>query len=128
MLAADTNVLVRFLTRDDPVQSPKTLQFIRDNDVWVPVTVVLETEWVLRSAYRYTPDAFCDGVAALAALPRLELQHRREVDRALALHRDGVDFADALHLALGGAGSEFVTFDRGLLTAAKRLGLAVRAP
>ncbi len=128
MLAADTNVLVRFLTRDDPVQSPRSRRLLGDNDVWVPVTVVLETEWVLRSVYSYRPDEFSDGVMALAGLPRLEIQHWSEVDRALALHREGLDFADALHLALAGGCSELATFDRGFLTAARRLGLAVRAP
>jgi predicted nucleic-acid-binding protein len=128
MLAADTNVLVRFLTRDDPVQSPRSRRLLDENDVWVPVTVVLEAEWVLRSVYRYRPDEFCDGINALAGLPRLEIQHRRDVDRALASHREGVDFADALHLSLAGGCSEFATFDRRFVKAGRRIGLAVCAP
>lgn len=128
MLAADTNVLVRFLTRDDPVQSPRSRRLLSANDVWVPVTVVLETEWVLRSVYRYRPEEFCDGVTALAGLPRFQIQHRSEVDRALALHRQGMDFADALHLSLAVGCSEFATFDRSLAAAARKMGLSARAP
>ena len=126
MLAADTNVVVRFLTRDDPVQSPRSRRLLNDNAIWVPVTVVLETEWVLRSVYRFRPDEFADGIVALAGLPRLQIQHRAEVDRALALHRQGVDFADALHLALAADCHEFATFDRGFLRVGRRLGLPLR--
>jgi predicted nucleic-acid-binding protein len=128
MLAVDTNVLIRFLTRDDEVQSPLARRLLSENDVWAPVTVVLEAEWVLRSSYGYRADEFADAISALAGLPRFEIQHGDEVDRALALHREGMDFAEALHLALSRGCSEFATFDRGCLATARRLGLAVRTP
>src|ERR1700759_4260301 len=97
MLAVDTNVVIRFLVRDHPTQSPRARQLLSNNEVWVPITVVLETEWVLRSVIGYTPAQFADAVVALAGLPRLKIQHEREVLTALAAHRTGLDFADALH-------------------------------
>jgi predicted nucleic-acid-binding protein len=127
MLAVDTNVLVRFLTRDDRVQSPKARDVLRDNDVWAPITVVLETEWVLRAVYGFSASQFADAMIAIAGLPRLQIQHSSEVDRALALHRTGMDFADVLHLMLATGCSEMVTFDRPFARAAAREGLPVRA-
>lgn len=127
MLAVDTNVLVRYLTRDHPGQSPRARDLISDNDIWVAVTVVLETECVLRSGYRFAPADFADALCALAGLPRLQLQHPAEVAQALTLHRRGMDFADALHLMLREGCAEFLTFDRRLARLAGRVGQPVRA-
>jgi predicted nucleic acid-binding protein len=51
MLAIDTNLIVRYLTGDHPEQSPKARALIDSEDVFVCTTVLLETEWVLRSVY-----------------------------------------------------------------------------
>ena len=53
MRAIDTNVLVRALVQDDPAQSQRALALLKDHPAYVPVTVVLELEWVLRSRYAY---------------------------------------------------------------------------
>src|SRR3954471_11069924 len=53
MLAVDTNVVVRYVTRDHPEQSPRAKALIDGNDVLLATTVLLETEWVLRSAYGF---------------------------------------------------------------------------
>ena len=55
MLAIDTNLILRYLTGDRPEQSPKARTLIDNEEVFVCTTVLLETEWVLRSAYGYTP-------------------------------------------------------------------------
>lgn len=127
MLAVDTNVLVRYLTRDHPIQSPRARDLIGGNDIWVSVTVVLETEWVLRSGYLLGAADFAAAILALAGLPRVQLQHSAEVGDALTLHRGGMDFADALHLTLREHSVEFLTFDRHLARLAGRTGLPVRA-
>jgi predicted nucleic-acid-binding protein len=128
MLSVDANVLVRFVTRDDPAQSPRARDLLRDQDTWAGVTVVLETEWVLRSAYRYTPGDFAAAVAILGGLSRLQIEEAEHVQKALAWHVEGMDFADALHAALSDHCEAFVTFDKPCLEAAGRLGFAAREP
>ena len=52
MVAIDTNVLVRLLTADDAAQHRVALKLFSSNEKYIPDSVVLETEWVLRAAYR----------------------------------------------------------------------------
>jgi predicted nucleic-acid-binding protein len=54
MLAVDTNVIVRYLTRDDDEQFAKANALIGSEDVYVCTTVLLETECVLRRGYRFS--------------------------------------------------------------------------
>ena len=53
MRAIDANVVVRYLTGDHPKQAARVRALIEGEPVFVPVTVALETEWVLRAAYGY---------------------------------------------------------------------------
>ena len=57
MLAIDANVIVRVLTRDDPGQAERARRLIEVEEVFVSVTVLLETERVLRGAYGYSARA-----------------------------------------------------------------------
>ena len=79
MLAIDTNIVVRYLTADHPEQSPKAKALINSQDVFVCTTVLLETEWVLRSVYGFAPADIVKALAAFAGLPRVTLE-----DAALA--------------------------------------------
>jgi predicted nucleic acid-binding protein len=67
VLAIDTNVIVRYLTADHPEQSRKAKALIDRQDVFVCTTVLLETEWVLRSAYSFTWGEVAKGLGALPA-------------------------------------------------------------
>ena len=69
MRAIDTNVVVRFLTNDDPHQGGVARAVIEDGDVFIPTTVLLETEWVLRSAYDFTAKQIVRALRGLAGLP-----------------------------------------------------------
>ena len=53
MIAVDTNVVVRFLTRDDEQQYEKSLKLFQEQDILILDTVILETEWVLLSCYNF---------------------------------------------------------------------------
>ena len=128
MLAIDTTVLVRFLTRDDRVQSPRARDLLRDHDTWIGVTVLLETEWVLRSVYRYSPAEFLAAIKSLAGLSRLEIEEAPLVLRALDWHEQGMNFADSLHGARADQCEAFVTFDKPCREAAERVGLPTREP
>src|ERR1700710_417626 len=74
MLAVDTNLIVRYLTGDHPKQSAKARAVIDGEDVFVSTTVVLETEWVLRSVYSYDPAQICAALRAFAGLSRVSLE------------------------------------------------------
>ena len=129
MLAVDTNVVVRYLTNDHPQQSAQARVLIDGEDVFVATTVLLETEWVLRSVYGLSPAEVVIALRALAGLPRVTLEDPDAVVRALGWMDDGLDFADALHLAKASACAAFVSFDKRLARAAARLdGIKVKAP
>ena len=122
MLAIDTNVVVRYLTNDDPVQSPRARRLIDGQPVFVAVTVVLEAEWVLRSAYGYGQAAIVGALRRFGGLPTVELEDAAIVSSALDLSEAGMDFADALHLGKAAHCAGFATFDRSFLKAAKAAG------
>ena len=129
MLAVDTNVIVRYLTNDHPQQSPRARKLVDGNDVWVAVTVVLETAWVLRSVYRYAPEQVVDALRGFAGLPSVSLQNAALIARALKWVEQGLDFADALHLSAAEHCEGFVTFDAMLVGAGRKAGArGVRLP
>ena len=124
MRAVDTNVLARYYLRDDPAQAQIAAAILATGDVFVPKTVVLELEWVLRSVAEQPATKVADCLAHLTALPGVTVEDHGEVESALHQMREGMNFADALHLAASQACSELLTFDdRGYARKAERLGL-----
>ncbi|MBK6999089.1 MAG: type II toxin-antitoxin system VapC family toxin [Rhodoferax sp.] len=130
MIALDTNVLARFYV-DDPADPEAALQrpiahrlLTQARPVFVPLTVVLELEWVLRAFYGFAVDDFVRVVQHLLGLSHVTVEEWARVNDALALHKDGLDFADALHLLASSGCTEFMSFDdRRFARRAKRLGL-----
>lgn len=120
MIGIDTNVLVRYLMRDEPEQSAIARSFMfslsRDEPGFVSSVVLAELSWVLARAYRVPRGHIADGLEALLRTHDLVIENRDASFRALALYRAGkhVEFADALIAmiaSLAGA-SRTVTFDR----------------
>ena len=129
MLAVDTNVIVRYLTRDDAEQFAKASALIHGEDVYVCTTVLLETEWVLRRGYRFSRDQILGALTAIAGLPRVNLEDPALAAKALDWMRSGMDFADALHLAKAEGCEAFVSFDQRFADVANALSeVKVRAP
>jgi predicted nucleic-acid-binding protein len=130
VLAIDTNLIVRYLVGDDPEQAVRARRLIENNDVFVCTTVVLETEWALRSAYGFSATQYVKALTAFAGLPRVTLEDSPAVAKALGWIRQGIDFADGLHLARAEESCEaFITFDQALARAANPVsGIRVRAP
>lgn len=122
MLAIDTNVIVRYLTNDHPGQSLRARCLIDGQAVFVAVTVVLEVEWVLRSAYGYAPADVARALRAFAGLPTVTVEDASVVAAALDLAEKGMDFADALHLGKAAHCNGLATFDRKLVKAARAAG------
>jgi len=121
MIAVDTNVLVRFLVRDDAKQAARAAELIRDNQIWISKTVLFETEWVLRSLYNFTAESLVRALRALAGLETVFLEDEVSVAKALDWFKEGLDFADALHLASVGNATQFATFDGKLARQGSRM-------
>lgn len=122
MLAVDTNVVVRFLLNDDPEQAARARRTIDERECWLSLTVLLETEWVMRSAARLDPQRIHRILCRFVGLPTVTIELPTRVSDALALFAEGMDFADALHLAAAmQAGCEaLATFDRKLMASARK--------
>lgn len=121
MIAVDTNIIVRFLTDDDRQQYNKSLKLFQEQDIFIPDTVVLETEWVLRFAYNFNPDEICKAFKNLFGLPNVRLANESLMAQVLQWHENGLDFADALHLAQSQDCSAIYTFDEKFVKKSKGL-------
>ena len=117
MIAVDTNVLARFYCDDpdDPEavrQRPLARQLmIESAAVFVPMTVVLELEWVMRGFYGLPPEAFCQTVEHLLGMSHVTVERWEDVKDAADLHGQGLDFADALHWVSSKGCTRLVTID-----------------
>lgn len=125
-IAVDTNILVRLLVKDHREQYAIAYQLLYEsNSVVVTDTVLLETEWVLRSLYKQNRATIQLSFATLLDLPVVRLLEPKTIRRALGWHAEGMDFADAMHLAKCGTRTLY-TFDRHFVDKAKALGLKVQ--
>lgn len=114
MYAVDTNVLVRLLTGDDVDQTERAVALFKNESIFVPKTVLLETEWVLRRLYRLERKVVVSAFRKLSGLGNVEIEQPLVVTQALQCCEEGMDFADALHLASSRNCRKFATFDEQL--------------
>ena len=127
MIAVDTNILTRALVKDDPAQARLAERVLLEEDVWVPITVVLELEWVLRGNYKYDRSRVAEAMTRLFGLPNVRVQAHDAV--AAALSSTKMDFADALHRAMSDQCDGLMTFDKAFIAAASEgSGIPVHAP
>lgn len=120
MRAVDTNVLVRALIQDEPAQALRARELLAGTAIYIPVTVILELEWVLRSRYGYAPATIAQALEMLATLENAVVGEQEAVVAAARKIRRGWDFADALHHALSIGCEDFATFDVSLARRARR--------
>ena len=120
MKAVDTNILVRFLVNDDPAQAQQVRQLFsaaeqQRETYFVPLLVVLESIWVLESAYQVGRNELIEVFSDLLLLPVLEFEQREAVQAMLqAARNDPLDLPDLL-IAKSGlrSGCECIfTFDK----------------
>ena len=102
MLGIDTNVLVRFLVRDDQTQFEKARKLLKrevsnGRRVFINQLVLLETEWVLRSRYGLAKTQMLETISRLLDAPDIQLEDEPALEEALFIWRDAnADFADCL--------------------------------
>jgi predicted nucleic-acid-binding protein len=120
MIGLDTNILLRYLRQDDPVQSPRINQIFEqqlsvENPGFVSLATTLELVWVLRSRMKLTPTEIASDLLKILTRKILDVQNWQQVYEAVCALEDGTgEFEDALIGALDSwAGcSTTLTFDR----------------
>jgi predicted nucleic-acid-binding protein len=132
MAALDTNVLLRFLLQDDAAQAAAAARLIRatgeaGDTLYVPLSVALELEWVLRSRFKMNRAAVVQTFFGLLETVELRFAAAGAVEWALNRYEEtGADFGDCMHTALASLAGEVPmwTFDK---TASKLPGAALLA-
>ena len=123
MIAIDTNLLLRLVLADDLVQQGRVNALLKTGKlVTAPATVMLELVWVLQSR-GFSAANIVHGLTALLDIPNFKPEHGLAIREALHGYQSGMDFADALHLALSATHEKFMTFDKAFARKAKKLGL-----
>ena len=120
MIGIDSNVLVRYVVQDDPVQSPKAAQLIEsilteENPGFVSIVTLVETVWVLKRPLRLTDAKIAGVLRVILRIESLVVEHEREVFAAMILLAEGrSSFSDALigKLASRAGCTHTLTFDK----------------
>jgi predicted nucleic-acid-binding protein len=107
MIGLDTDILVRYLTQDDPIQSPKATAIIErrlteENPGFISIVAMVETVWVLERSYGLTTDEIVGAVERVLQTDVLIVENEQEVFTAMTALKEGQgSFADAVIVALG---------------------------
>jgi predicted nucleic-acid-binding protein len=118
--ALDTNILIRYLVKDDDAQLEAAKTLIRSalaagETLFIPITVTLELEWVLRSNFKFSKEQVSTTLSSLLAAAELTFESESAAEIALALYKkNSADFSDCVHIALAHMAGEspLWTFDR----------------
>ena len=120
MIGLDSNILVRYLTQDDPIQSPKATEIIErrlteENPGFVCILAMAETVWVLDRAYGLAAHEIAASVERMLQTDVLVVENEQEVFTAMIALKEGHgSFADALigDLCTRAGCLRTLTFDR----------------
>jgi predicted nucleic-acid-binding protein len=120
MAALDTNILIRYLVRDDEKQFLQATKLIRGairagETLYVPVTVLLEVEWVLRTSFALSKAEVVAAISRLLSASELSIANETAIESALNLYQNhSADFSDCVHIALSHTAGEspLWTFDK----------------
>jgi predicted nucleic-acid-binding protein len=117
MIGLDTNILARYYIRhasdDASIHQAEIARGIIESSqpLLLAKTVLLEFEWLLRGYYKYPKTAVQQVFDHLLTIPHLIVESRNQVETAVGWLREGMDFADALHLASYEGCPTMVSFD-----------------
>ena len=107
MVALDTNVIVRYIVQDDPLQAKAATRIFekeitRDNRGFISCIALCETLWVLGRGYKQPKEKLVEVLSTILGIDNLEIEHRDLVRGALGDYRDGkADFSDYLLARIG---------------------------
>lgn len=125
MIAVDTNILVRIVTNDQPEQARRAALLLLNQSVFVSKTVILEVEWVLRYSYKLDRKVIFSTIQNILAIHNFTVEQHSTIEQALLWYEQGMDFADALHLACSLHADNFVSFDKKLIKKAISLNAGI---
>jgi len=129
VIAADTNILTRYLTADDPTQFQQCQELIESETVWISRTVALELAWVLKSRFSKTQKDIASIFLQLLESKQLVFEQESKIHEAISLVLDGLDIADAFHLiSLPDGITPLISFDKALIRKAAPHGYSVQSP
>lgn len=112
MRSIDTNVIARWLLRDDPQQA-RVADDVMAQPVELTGTVALEIGWLMMSVGRMTPLQFADTMSVLLGIDTLYAPNKAGLKWAVDRLRSGADWADMVHIAMTQSES-FASFDKQL--------------
>ena len=120
MMALDTNILVRFLIKDDKKQAQQVYQLFKQAEdkkavLFVPLLVVLEAIWVLQSVYNIVDEDVVTAIANLLLMPVLKFEQQSAIQGFIVSARDTkLGLADLLiaHSAQASLCQQVLTFDK----------------
>lgn len=120
-LAVDTNVLARALVDDGSEQAQLSRILLSEREIFVPDSVLLETEWLLRSFMKLDRTHINRTFATLVASANISFSNRSGIADVIAWHGTGLDFADAMHLRASEGCDGLASFDTDFKRRAKKI-------
>lgn len=125
MIAVDTNILVRYAIKDDRKQAGVATEFLMNNACCILKTVLLELAWVLSSpsGYNLSRNVVTERLRHICGLPTVTVEDASVAAQAITWYEQGMDVADALHLASSEVFSGFATMDKRLSNKAASLSV-----
>lgn len=122
MIAVDTNVLARYLLKDDVEQAEFSARLLAGRElIDIPLSVWLELVWVLQSNDCGKPE-IVKGLRHVIGLPSVRPRALDVFLTALGWYEEGMDFGDALHLAMSAGNERFASFDKAMKKTAATIG------
>lgn len=129
-ITADTNILVRAVTQDDPEQGPIARSLVTEAElVAVTLPALCEMCWVLRHSYKFGNDDVAAAIRLLLNADNVALD-RMAVEAGLSILDAGGDFADGViaHEGQWLGGETFVSFDKRAVGLMEKVAIAARIP
>jgi predicted nucleic-acid-binding protein len=114
VIAVDTNVVVRLILGDDEKQVQAVRNLMARDTLFVSLTVLLGTGWVLESRCRMPRQAVANALAGIVLLEGIHVPRAELVLKLLGRYGDGADLGDMIHLVAAAKLDGFATFDRRL--------------
>ncbi len=114
MIAIDTNIIVRLIALDDPVQLATAEKLVMSGPVFIPLLALVEAEWVLRSRHGFERAALAFALKSLLLTETVQVELESLAFWALDRFEEGADLADMLLLVAARDCDSLATFDRRL--------------
>ncbi len=127
MNAIDTNILARYFVTDvddaEAIKQQKIAIELLRKPSYVSLSVVLEFFWVMKRIYALPKQSIAEVIRHLCDTPHIEVEHSEHILTAIEHFLQGMDFADALHVAQVAHCQQFYTFDKRFIKKAQKLNI-----